>query len=68
MMNSKHQGKKETPTCCLKVIFSVGVFLAKLDKKDRGKTKAALPTRTKPISIELTATDVPGLPKYQLWD
>jgi hypothetical protein len=32
-----------------------------LDKKDKGKTKAALPTRTNPKSIELTITDVPGL-------
>lgn len=48
-------------TCCLKLIFSFGVFLDKLDKKDKGKTKAALPTKIRPISIELTATDVPGL-------
>jgi hypothetical protein len=42
-------------------IFSYGNFLVKLDRKDKGKTKAALPTRTNPKSIELTITDVPGL-------
>lgn len=48
-------------TCCLKVIFSLEVFLAKLDKNDRGNTKAALPNKTRANKIELTATDVPGL-------
>lgn len=42
-------------------IFSYGNFLVKLDKNDKGKTKAALPTRTNPKSIELTIIDVPGL-------
>ena len=32
-----------------------------MDKKDKGKTKAALPTRTSAKSIELTTIDVPGL-------
>lgn len=49
------------PTCCLILIFSCEFFLAKLDKKDRGKTNAALATIIKARSIELTATDVPGL-------
>jgi GTPase SAR1 family protein len=34
-----------------------------LIKNDRGKTKAALPTIIRTSSIELTATDVPGLQK-----
>ena len=50
-------------TCCLNEIRSFGDFLVKLDKKDKGKTKAALPARTSPNSTELTATDVPGLQK-----
>jgi len=41
--------------------------LAKFDKKERGKTKAALPSMTRPIRIELTATDVPGLSKTKQW-
>ena len=45
------------------MIFSLDDFLAKLDKNDKGKTKAALPASTKPNNIELTATDVPGLQK-----
>ena len=53
-------------TCCLKLIFSFGVFLARLDKKESGKTKAALPTKISPSSIELTATDVPGLGRTQV--
>jgi hypothetical protein len=32
-----------------------------LDKKDSGKTKAALPTRTNPSKIELMPMDLPGL-------
>lgn len=48
-------------TCCLKVIFSSEDFFIKLDKNDNGKTKAALPSKISPISIELTATDNPGL-------
>lgn len=47
------------------LIFSVGDFLAKLVKKDKGKTKAALPAIIKPISIALAATDVPGLKKMK---
>jgi len=47
--------------CCLQVIFSKGVFFVKLDKKDSGKTKAALPTRTNPSKIELMQMDFPGL-------
>lgn len=43
------------------LIFSFGDFLVKLDKNDKGKTKAALPSRTNPKSIELTPIDVPGL-------
>jgi len=34
-----------------------------LDKKDKGKTKAALPTRIRPNNTELAAIDVPGLQK-----
>jgi hypothetical protein len=34
-----------------------------LIRNDRGKTKAALPTIIRASSIELTATDVPGLQK-----
>ena len=48
-------------TCSLNVIFSSADFLAKLDRNDNGKTKAALPTITRPSNIALTATDVPGL-------
>ena len=51
----------ETHTCCLKLTFSNGEFLVKLDKKDKGKTKAALPTRTNAKSTELTPICVPGL-------
>ena len=50
-------------TCCLKLIFSFGDFLAKLDRKDKGKTKAALPRRIRPNNTPLVATDVPGLQK-----
>lgn len=35
--------------------------MVKLDKKDKGKTKAALPTRTSAKSTELTPIGVPGL-------
>lgn len=48
-------------TCCFNSILSLGDFLVKLDKNDRGKTKAALPTKTRPNRIELTPIDVPGL-------
>ena len=48
-------------TCILKLIFSLSFFLAKFDRKDNGKTNAALPSMSRPIKIELTATDVPGL-------
>lgn len=47
--------------CCLNPILSLSDFLVKLDKKDRGNTKAALPIRTSPRRIELTPIDVPGL-------
>lgn len=43
------------------MIFSCGDFLARFDKKDKGKTKAALPAKTNPSRIELTPTDFPGL-------
>lgn len=56
---------KRKHTCCFMLIFSVGDFLAKLVKKDKGKTKAALPAIIKPISIALAATDVPGLQKMK---
>lgn len=52
-------------TCCLKSIFSSGDFLVRLDKNDKGKTKAALPTKTSPKRIELTITDVFGLEKNE---
>lgn len=45
----------------LNLIFSLWFFLAKLDKNDSGNTNAALPTMTRPIRIELTAIDVPGV-------
>lgn len=48
-------------TCCFMLTFSNGEFLVKLDRKDRGKTKAALPTRTSAKSTELTPIGVPGL-------
>lgn len=48
-------------TCSLKVIFSEDDFFAKLDNNDNGKTKAALPTITRPSNVPLTAIDVPGL-------
>lgn len=35
--------------------------MVKLDRKDKEKTKAALPTITNPKSIALTPADVPGL-------
>lgn len=50
-------------TCCLNEIFSYGDFLVKLDKKDKGKTNAALPRSIRPNNTELAATDVPGLQK-----
>lgn len=53
----------ETLTCCFKWILSCGDFLVKLDKKDKGKTKAALPTMTSAKSIELTFNDFAGLKK-----
>jgi hypothetical protein len=43
------------------VTFSDGEFFVKLDKKDKGKTKAALPTKISPSRIALTPTDFPGL-------
>lgn len=52
---------KSLLTCCLKVIFSSEDFFIKFDKNDNGKTKAALPSKISPISIELTAIDNPGL-------
>jgi hypothetical protein len=48
-------------TCCLKDIFPFGVFLVKFDRKDSGKTKAALETRTKAKMVELKAIDFTGL-------
>lgn len=48
------------PTCCLKSIFSRG-DLWKLDKNDKGKTKAALPSKTSPSRIALTSIEVFGL-------
>ena len=48
-------------TCILKSILSLWFFLAKFERNDKGKTNAALPSMSKPIRIELTATDVPGL-------
>lgn len=50
-------------TCCFKFMCSREDFLVKLDKKDKGKTKAALPTKTNANSIELTPIDLPGLQK-----
>ena len=41
--------------------FSNEEFLVKLDRKDKGKTKAALPTRMSAKSTELTPIGVPGL-------
>jgi len=48
-------------TCCLKEIFPFGVFLVKFDRKDSGKTKAALETSTKAKMVELKAIDFTGL-------
>jgi len=53
--------QKSKHTCCLKLIFSFCDFLVKLDKKDKGKTNAALPMSTRANNTELTITDVPGL-------
>lgn len=53
-------------TCCFMLIFSSEVFLVKLDMKDNGKTKAALPTRTSTSNIELTPIDFPGLRRNKL--
>lgn len=50
-------------TCSLKLIFSCGNFLVRFDKNDKGKTKAALPTKTNPSRAALTEIDVFGLQK-----
>lgn len=52
---------RKSHTCWLKLTFSCGDFLARFNKKDNGKTKAALPAKTSPSRIELTPTDFPGL-------
>lgn len=64
-MYAKILGKcySKTLTCCFMLTFSNEDFLVKLDRKDKGKTKAALPTRTSANSIELTPIDFPGLRK-----
>lgn len=54
------------PTCCFNPILSLWDFLVKLDTKDKGNIKAALPTNTRPRSIELTPIDVPGLWKSSM--
>lgn len=61
MVNKGNYLELEKPTCCLKLILSSGDFLVKLEMKDRGNTKAALPRTTRPSSMALTPTDVPGL-------
>lgn len=53
-------------TCCFHPILSLGDFFVKLDTNDKGNIEAALPTSTSISSIELTPTDVPGLPKQNL--
>lgn len=55
------RGREIDPTCCFKLTLSYLDFLVKFDKNDKGKTKAALPTRTSPNSIELSLTDFAGL-------
>lgn len=55
------RNENENNTCCFNATFSCGDFFVKLDRKDKGNTNAALPTRTSPNSIELTPTEVPGL-------
>lgn len=65
----KRRRNNETPTCWLKEIFSSGDFLVKLERKESGKTKAALPAKTNPSRIELTPIDFPGLQRRtnQCW-
>lgn len=65
VQKDKLSGSDGKLTCCLKPILSFTDLLVKLDKKDSGNTKAALPTITKAISIELTPTDFPGLQKTE---
>lgn len=55
------QDKEKGRTCCLKPICSFLDFLVKLDKTERGNTKAARPASTNPSIIELTPIDFPGL-------
>lgn len=67
-----HGGRKtqkwlQIPTCWFNVNLSLGDLLIKLDIKDRGNIEAALPTRTKPSSIELTPADVLGLQKHKMY-
>ena len=53
--------RKDNLTCCFRLIFSFGDLLVRLDRNDKGKTNAALPSRTSANNSELTPTDVPGL-------
>lgn len=52
---------RKTLTCFLKSIFSFLDFLVKLDKNDKGKTKAALPIKTNPNKMELSLREISGL-------
>lgn len=56
---------KQLLTCSLKVICSFRDFFVKLVKNDNVNTKAALPNKTRHRSMELTATEVPGLQRTQ---
>lgn len=60
-LEAKKQRTSQTSTCCLKLIFSLADLFAKLDRNDKGNTKAALPAMTSASSMELTIIDVPGL-------
>lgn len=56
-----YKEEQKSPTCSLKPIFSRLDLHVMLDIKDRGNTKAALPTKARTSNIELTPSDVPGL-------
>lgn len=62
-MENESYEKDKGHTCCFSSILFSGDFLVKLDKNDKGNTKAALPAKISPNRIELTPIDVPGLAK-----
>lgn len=52
-------------TWCLILSLSPSDFFEKLNKKESGKTKHALPIITRPSRTALAPTDFPGLKKFQ---